>query len=97
MLIELKKFYDNLEAQHTAALSKDVNSIVAERIAKLTESVRQEVESEIAAELAVLDIKKQTIAEAINVLQLKAAAVVEPVVNELDENATFSTAETETN
>ncbi len=95
MLIELKKFYDNLEAQHTAALSKDVNSIVAERIAKLTESVRHEVESEIAAELAVLDIKKQTIAEAIEVLQLKATEAVEPVVPELEPDVTFSTAETD--
>lgn len=90
MLVELNKFYDNLEAQHAAVLSKDINSIVEERIAKLTESVKREVESEIAAELAVLEIKKQTIAEAIEVLQLKEADMV-------DKNVTFSPEETETN
>lgn len=95
MLTELKKFYDNLEAKQEELLSKDVESIVAERVAKLAETIRQEVESEITAEKTVLDIKKQTIAEAMEILQLKAAEKVS-IVNEF-QDVSLQPQETETN
>lgn len=92
MLIELKKFYDELEAKQAAVLTKDVDSIVAERVAKLTESIRNEVVSEITAESAILDIKKQTIAEAIEILKQKEEAEnPEPVVEEAETTVTFPT------
>lgn len=92
MLIELKKFYDELEAKQEAVLTKDVDSIVAERVAKLTESIRNEVVSEITAESAILDIKKQTIAEAIEILKQKEEAEnPEPVVEEAETTVTFPT------
>lgn len=92
MLIELKKFYDELEAKQEAVLTKDVDSIVAERVAKLTESIRNEVVSEITAESAILDIKKQTISEAIEILKQKEEAEnPEPVVEEAETTVTFPT------
>lgn len=92
MLIELKKFYDELEAKQAAVLTKDVDSIVAERVAKLTESIRNEVVSEITAESAILDIKKQTIAEAIEILKQKEEAEnPEPVVEEAETTVKFPT------
>ena len=92
MLIELKKFYDELEAKQAAVLTKDVDSIVAERVAKLTESIRNEVVSEITAESAILDIKKQTIAEAIEILKQKEESEnPEPVVEEAETTVTFPT------
>lgn len=94
MLNELQKFYDNLKAKKEAVLTKDVDAIVAERVAKLTESIKEEVESEITAELTVLDIKTQAISEAIEILQLKAAE--EKVVNE-PYDVTLHAQETETN
>ena len=95
MLTELKKFYDNLEAKQEELLSKDVESIVAERVAKLAETIRQEVESEITAEKTVLDIKKQAISEAMEILQLKAAEKVS-IVNEF-QDVSLQPQETETN
>lgn len=94
MLMELKKFYESLVAKQEAVSQKDIDSIVAERVAKLTETVRQEVESEITAELTVLDIKKQAIEEAINVLEL-ASAMTDKVVEEFPTNVTMHTTETE--
>ncbi|MBO5963918.1 MAG: hypothetical protein J6P97_05495 [Bacteroidales bacterium] len=92
MLIELKKFYDELEAKQAAVLTKDVDSIVAERVAKLTESIRNEVVSEITAESAILDIKKQTIAEAMEILKQKEEAEkTEPEVEEAETTVTFPT------
>lgn len=96
MLMELKKFYEGLVAKQEAVSQKDIDSIVADRVAKLTETIRQEVESEITAELTVLDIKKQAIEEAINVLEL-ASAMKEEVVEECPTNVTMHTTETEMN
>ena len=96
MLMELKKFYESLVAKQETVSQKDIDSIVAERVAKLTETIRQEVESEITAELTVLDIKKQAIEEAINVLEL-ASAMKEEVVEECPTNVTMHTNETEMN
>ena len=84
MLTELKRFYDNLEEKQEELLRKDVESIVAERVAKLTETIRQEVESEITAEKTILDIKKQAISEVMEILQLKAAEN-EPIVDEFQD------------
>lgn len=92
MLIELKKFYDELEAKQAAVLTKDVDSIVAERVAKLTESIRNEVVSEITAESAILDIKRQAIAEAMEILKQKEEAEkAVPVVEETETTVTFPT------
>ena len=96
MLMELKKFYESLVAKQEAVSQKDIDSIVAERVAKLTETIRQEVESEITAELTVLDIKKQAIEEAIKVVEL-APAMKEEVVEECPTNVTMHTTETEMN
>lgn len=96
MLMELKKFYESLVAKQEAVSQKDIDSIVAERVAKLTETVRQEVESEITAELTVLDIKKQAIEEAINVLEL-ASAMKEEVVEEIQTNVTMQPNDLEMN
>ena len=96
MLMELKKFYESLVAKQETVSQKDIDSIVAERVAKLTETIRQEVESEITAELTVLDIKKQAIEEAISVLEL-ASAMKEEVVEEIQTNVTMQPNDLEMN
>lgn len=96
MLMELKKFYESLVAKQETVSQKDIDSIVAERVAKLTETIRQEVESEITAELTVLDIKKQAIEEAIKVVEL-ASVMTDEVVEEIPTNVTMHTTETEMN
>lgn len=86
MLNELKKFYDTIEENRVEVLSKDVDAIVAEKLALVAEKIRAEAVNEITAELAVLEIKKQTIAEAIEVLEkvVETQTQMEDVV-ELDE------------
>ena len=96
MLMELKKFYESLVAKQETVSQKDIDSIVAERVAKLTETIRQEVESEITAELTVLDIKKQAIEEAIKVVEL-ASVMTDEAVEEIQTNVTMHTTETEMN
>lgn len=96
MLMELKKFYESLVAKQETVSQKDIDSIVAERVAKLTETIRQEVESEITAELTVLDIKKQAIEEAIKVVEL-ASVMTDEAVEEIQTNVTMQPTETEMN
>lgn len=69
MLSELKKFYEKLQAERTAVLEKDVDSIVAEKIARQTEVIRAEVLSEINAESTVLAIKIDAISDAIKLVE----------------------------
>ena len=69
MLEYLKSFYADLEEKEKQVLSQDVEAIVAERVAGLTEKVREQVVKEVKQSAAVLAIKREAISDVIKLVE----------------------------
>ena len=69
MLEYLKSFYADLEEKEKQVLSQDVEAIVAERVAELTEKVREQVVKEVKQSAAVLAIKREAISDVIKLVE----------------------------
>lgn len=91
MMQELRKFYEKLEAEKAEIEALDVEAVVTERLARIAESIRNEVEAEKTTKSTVVSIKMEAIADAIKVIESIPTAVAEDTTNVEETTATTVT------
>ena len=91
MMQELRKFYEKLEAEKAEIEALDVESVVAERLARVAETIREEVAAEKTTKSTVVAIKMEAIADAIKVIESIPPAVAENTTNVEEATATTVT------